>query len=74
MAIHDRHSIRGALDADIYGTQAADASVPKYKLGQAELRVPLTADKKLGIAFFADEGATKIRGATGAPVRPIVMV
>jgi len=32
-------------------------------LGQAELRYPVTADRKLTIAAFADEGGFRIRGA-----------
>jgi len=56
MAIHDRHSIRGALEADIYGTQAADASVPKYKLGQGELR-PDVAHALVRDELFLDGNA-----------------
>ncbi|HZT12223.1 MAG TPA: POTRA domain-containing protein [Candidatus Baltobacteraceae bacterium] len=32
-------------------------------LGQAELRYPLTPDRKFGLAFFVDEGGFRIRGA-----------
>jgi outer membrane protein insertion porin family len=32
-------------------------------LGQAELRYPLTADRKFGLAFFVDDGGYRIRGA-----------
>ncbi len=38
MPLHERESVRGLLEADIYGTHAADISVPKFKLGQGELR------------------------------------
>jgi outer membrane protein assembly factor BamA len=33
-------------------------------LGQAELRIPLTADRKLSIVTFGDIGAMRIRGGT----------
>ena len=36
MSLHRRGG-RDSLDADIYGTQAADVSVPKYQLAQREL-------------------------------------
>jgi outer membrane protein assembly factor BamA len=39
-----------------YGTDMA--------LAQAELRYPLTADRKLSIVFFGDDGATRIVGGT----------
>jgi outer membrane protein insertion porin family len=32
-------------------------------LGQAEIRVPLTADGKFGVAAFVDEGGFRVRGA-----------
>ena len=32
-------------------------------LGQAEWRIPFTADRKFGIAFFTDEGGFRVRGA-----------
>ncbi|HEY8314071.1 MAG TPA: POTRA domain-containing protein [Candidatus Baltobacteraceae bacterium] len=32
-------------------------------LGQAELRIPLTADGKFGLAAFVDEGGFRVRGA-----------
>ncbi|MGH7756720.1 MAG: BamA/OMP85 family outer membrane protein, partial [Vulcanimicrobiaceae bacterium] len=32
-------------------------------LGQAELRVPVSADKKFGLAFFGDYGALRVRDA-----------
>jgi outer membrane protein insertion porin family len=38
-----------------YGTSTA--------LAQAELRYPLTADRKFGLAFFVDEGGFSVRGA-----------
>ena len=38
MPLHDRDSVRDALETDIYGTHAADASAPKFKLGAGELR------------------------------------
>ncbi len=46
--------LRG-YDSVFYGTDTA--------LGQIELRKPLTADRKFGLAFFVDEGAYVIRGA-----------
>ena len=38
MALHKREDIRDQLDADIYGTRAADVSVPKYRMPMHELR------------------------------------
>jgi len=46
--------LRG-YDAVFYGTDTF--------LGQIELRQPLTADRKFGIAAFVDEGAYRVRGA-----------
>ncbi len=37
MPLHKRTDIRGELDADIYGTQAADIAVPKYRMPTREL-------------------------------------
>lgn len=49
--------LRGYSDV-FYGTQAL--------LFQGELRVPVTKDKRFGVAAFTDYGALKIRGA--API------
>jgi len=38
MSLHRREDVRRSLDADIYGTQAADVSIPKYRLSDHELR------------------------------------
>src|SRR5271166_6843859 len=38
MPLHRKEDVRAALDADIYGSAAADVSVPKYKLPEHELR------------------------------------
>ncbi|MFN2449048.1 MAG: outer membrane protein assembly factor [Candidatus Baltobacteraceae bacterium] len=46
--------LRG-YDSVFYGTDTV--------LGQIELRKPLTADRKFGIALFADEGGYRVRGA-----------
>ena len=46
--------LRG-YDSVFYGTDTF--------LGQIELRQPLTADRKFGIAAFIDEGAFRVRGA-----------
>jgi outer membrane protein assembly factor BamA len=46
--------LRG-YDSVFYGTDTA--------LAQFELRKPLTADRKFGIAFFVDEGGFRVRGA-----------
>jgi outer membrane protein assembly factor BamA len=46
--------LRG-YDSVFYGTDTG--------LGQIELRKPLTADRKFGIALFADEGVFRVRGA-----------
>ena len=56
MAIHDRRGVEGALDADIYATHAADVSVPKYKLGQTELR-PDVAHALVRDELFLDGNA-----------------
>ncbi|MBC5805184.1 MAG: BamA/OMP85 family outer membrane protein [Candidatus Eremiobacter antarcticus] len=43
-------------------------------LGQVELRIPVTADKKFGVALFADSGdapyITPVAGPTAAPTPP----
>jgi outer membrane protein insertion porin family len=46
--------LRG-YDSVFYGTDTL--------LGQAELRYPLTADRKFGIALFVDQGGYRVRGA-----------
>ena len=46
--------LRG-YDSVFYGTDTL--------LGQVELRYPLTADRKFGIAVFGDEGGFRVRGA-----------
>lgn len=46
--------LRG-YDSVFYGTDTV--------LGQIELRKPLTADRKFGIALFVDEGGFRVRGA-----------
>lgn len=38
MALHSQEDARPSLDADIYGTQAANISVPKYRMAEGELR------------------------------------
>ena len=38
MPLQGRQSTHGSLDADIYGSRAADVSVPKYRMNQRELR------------------------------------
>jgi outer membrane protein assembly factor BamA len=38
-----------------YGTEA--------RLFQAELRIPVTSDRRVAVAVFGDDGATRIRGA-----------
>ncbi len=38
MPLHHRATIRATEDADIYGTTAADVSVPKFKLPKGEMR------------------------------------
>ena len=38
MPLHSNDDARPSLDADIYGTQAADLSVPKFRMPQGELR------------------------------------
>ncbi len=46
--------LRG-YDSVFYGTDTL--------LGQIELRYPLTADRKFGIAIFSDQGGFRVRGA-----------
>jgi glutamate decarboxylase len=38
MPLHARETIRDEIDADLYGTTAVDASVPKYRMPTGELR------------------------------------
>ncbi len=38
MPLHERNSLRDSMDTDIYGSRAADVSVPKYRINQKELR------------------------------------
>jgi glutamate decarboxylase len=38
MPLHSRETIRAELEADIYGSVASDAPVPKYRLREQELR------------------------------------
>lgn len=56
MPLHDRQSIKGALKADIYGTHAADVAVPKYRLGESELR-PDVAHALVRDELFLDGNA-----------------
>jgi glutamate decarboxylase len=37
MPLQDRESVKGALEADVYGTVTADKPWPNYKFGQSEL-------------------------------------
>ena len=43
MPLHDREMIENALDDDIYGTQAVDAPLPRYKVTAGELRPDIAA-------------------------------
>jgi glutamate decarboxylase len=56
MPLHRREDVRASLDADIYGTRAADLSVPKYRLGQQELR-PDVAHALVRDELFLDGNA-----------------
>jgi glutamate decarboxylase len=56
MPLHRREDVRGSLDADIYGTLAADISVPKYRLAQQELR-PEVAHALVRDELFLDGNA-----------------
>ena len=60
MPLHDRaHArahVRPALDADIYGTAAADVSVPKYELSTHEMR-PDVAHALVHDELFLDGNA-----------------
>ena len=53
--IFSDQELRGYSDP-FYGTDIL--------LGQAELRVPLTPDRKFSVVGFVDSGATRIRGGT----------
>jgi outer membrane protein assembly factor BamA len=53
--IFSDQDLRGYVDP-AYGTDIL--------LGQAELRIPLTADRKFAIVTFMESGATRIRGGT----------
>ena len=35
MALHRRDDVRSNLDADIYGSRAANVSIPKFRLAEA---------------------------------------
>ena len=56
MPLHHHPAPRSAIDADIYGSRAADVSVPKYKLGRAELR-PDVAHALVRDELFLDGNA-----------------
>ncbi|HTV72381.1 MAG TPA: POTRA domain-containing protein [Candidatus Acidoferrales bacterium] len=47
-----------------YGTEA--------RLGQVELRIPLTSDRKFSLAIFGDYGSLRIRGAVPATTFGVV--
>jgi outer membrane protein assembly factor BamA len=53
--IFSDQDLRGYTDP-AYGTDIL--------LGQAELRIPLTSDRKFAIVTFVESGATRIRGGT----------
>jgi outer membrane protein assembly complex protein YaeT len=55
--ILDDQELRG-YQTPFYGTDML--------LGQVELRIPLSADRKFQIVTFADAGATRIRGGTSS--------
>ncbi len=38
MPLHSRDAIRAELENDIYGSVVSDTPVPKYRLGERELR------------------------------------
>ena len=56
MSLHHKSTVRPAIDADIYATRAADVSVPKYRLGQHELR-PDVAHALVRDELFLDGNA-----------------
>ena len=56
MALHHKATVQSGIDADIYGTRAADVSVPKYRLGQNELR-PDVAHALVRDELFLDGNA-----------------
>ena len=56
MALHRRANPRTMPDADVYGSRAADLSVPKFRLGQHELR-PDVAHALVRDELFLDGNA-----------------
>jgi len=56
MPLHRRDDVRASLDADIYGTHAADVTVPKYRLGDQGLR-PDVAHALVRDELFLDGNA-----------------
>ena len=56
MPLHTRDDIRLSLDADIYGTQAANLAIPKYRMAQGELR-PDVAHALVRDELFLDGNA-----------------
>jgi glutamate decarboxylase len=56
MPLHAKTDIKAALNADVYGTVATDVSVPKYKLGDHEMR-PDVAHALVRDELFLDGNA-----------------
>ena len=56
MPLHRRNDVRASLDADIYGTHAADEAVPKYRLRDQGLR-PDVAHALVRDELFLDGNA-----------------
>jgi glutamate decarboxylase len=44
MSLHYRNNIRAELNADIYGTKAADVSLPKYRIPSEEMQAEVASD------------------------------
>src|ERR1700709_1300253 len=56
MPLHQRERLEHSLDADIYGSQAVDVSVPKYKMPDSQLR-PEAAHALVRDELFLDGNA-----------------
>jgi glutamate decarboxylase len=56
MPLHDRNDIRRSPDADIFGTEAADIAVPKYRMPERGMR-PDVAHELVRDELFLDGNA-----------------
>jgi glutamate decarboxylase len=56
MPLHDRDDVRPSPDADIFGTEAADIAVPKYRMPERGMR-PDVAHALVRDELFLDGNA-----------------